>query len=113
MTQLTEDLIAARSVIADASRWCQEAFALDADDDDVLVSSAGACKFCALGAVGLVTGVEPADKLCDSTDRYGLCITALENASDDLYQQRMVTVNDRRGRDAALKCFDKAIERAA
>ena len=91
--------------------WTTEFYAEDQDQNPVEIDSAKACRFCPLGRLRLACGV-PWDVGCHT---YDATVSLLDAAAQALFQQdKFELVNDHPdlGYEAALKCFEWAIERA-
>jgi hypothetical protein len=100
-----EVLRAAKELIADESRWCQELSAKDIDGE-LADGSADAVAWCALGAIAQVThvslnwitGTKPAQCLHDAAQE--LCGRSVARANDEL------------GHYAVMNIYARAIELA-
>lgn len=92
-------LKAARELIRDPARWCQDAFACDADGDAVHTLDPQAVRWCAVGALNKVA---PSSEV--SADAYGL----LEVAAGPIC---VSDINDAEGHEAVLAVYDEAIAR--
>jgi hypothetical protein len=99
-------LIEARAKISSPAHWTQGAFARDVFGEPVRAYSTRACKFCALGAVNVVT---PGDD--DAKARFGARVL-LGDLTLDTAHVGVLEFNDGVTYAEVLALFDRAIERA-
>ena len=92
----------ARSLIADAQRWCRGDLARDVNDEEVSPTAASAVKWCALGAV-IAAAYELTHEIEAAHD---LAFKALR---PQYGTSTLVRVNDMRGHAAVLALFDEVI----
>lgn len=103
MQTTIEILKAARELIADPNRWCQDVYARDATGKDVVPDDPAACQWCALGAIERFS--EPPSYALEA-------IAALiPDRSLPAARMQVPDVNDTDGHAAVLEMFDAAILR--
>lgn len=98
-TDTLDILESAKAVISDPDRWCVGAFAEADDGLPTEPYDPDAIRFCAIGATEFVAG----DLWRD------LALARLHIASDEIFGLPITEVNDKYGREAAIRCFDLAI----
>lgn len=101
-----EVLKAAKELIADPARWCQESYAMD-DTGVAEVSDGAACRFCAVGARLRILASED-----NTTQTWTATGVFLESSAHQKYGSGITYVNDHVGHEAVMKCYDRAIELA-
>ena len=100
-----EILKAARALIEDPERWCQGVEAVNAAGDPVAAVTEGACRWCAVGALGR-TAPQGGLGLLDAFRGHLRALGYSGDCFNDL-----VLLNDNVGHDAVLAAFDAAITR--
>lgn len=106
MTALTtrQVLVGARALVAEG--WTQDAYAQDAEGRDVDPLAHSACKFCCLGAIARVMGIEDVGngQLADDVP----ATVSLEKAAG----RNIPSFNDAQGqtKEKVLAAFDQAID---
>lgn len=107
MSKLVVNILSeAQELIRDPSKWCQGAFARDADGLPAAFDGKTACSWCALGAVDFI-GTKRRDYIL--SDR---ALEALRIASE-LYwtgEADPAGVNDNSNHAAVMEMFDRAIQ---
>lgn len=101
-------LIAARDVIADPKRWCQNALALTATGEQCFANSKHATQWCGIGALEYASK----DLLAKRDARLRLHDSALVlfPESDNGTMLAAAAVNDQLGHEAIIRVFDHAID---
>lgn len=95
-----EKLEAAKDLISNSDSWTKNWFAADENGRTISVHDNRAVKFCALGAL-IKTGS------CYTEDHCGYY---LNTAAHKLYGMSTSIVNDTKGHEAIMNCFDEAIK---
>lgn len=99
MESVKDDLIAARAVIADESRWTKAAFAEDKNGRPVNSQAPDAARWCADGALRKVAESDHSTRFMNVRD-------ALARES---FSGGIIGTNDK-GHGAVLRMYDRAIE---
>ena len=115
----------ARELVSNKETWCRGADARNDRGISVGTGSPEAVKFCSQGAlqravqerVGLVgytstvVSFQPIPRATEDTMRvYRIAYDYLNRVSIERYRMSIINVNDDLGREAALECFDIAIQ---
>lgn len=97
MVQSVQDLIGSRKT------WTTYALARDRSGEEVSPRSKEACAWCTVGAI---------KRELDLTDEVDLH-QQLDRAAEDLFPgaPTIIHINDRKGHDAVMACFDRVKER--
>ena|SRR5579885_2656360 len=98
----------ARQLIDSKEKWVQNTYAADKNGKSLVLSVAkerGACRFCAAGAIGHVTG-----DIWEVESKYKEVFRFLSNISDKLYGNNLVATNDRLGYEAVIAVYDEGIK---
>lgn len=96
-------LALAKAVIQDPRDWCRGSGALDRAGRAVPINAASACRFCAVGALGLTTGAE-------STAAYPMAVSALYNAAKKMGFNSPPLLNDQTNHPKVMEMYDLAVE---
>lgn len=98
--RVSEQLRAAKALIADPKNWTRGAFARSAFDNVIGPETEGACKWCAVGALYKVGDV------------HGRAGNLLWDAAAKIGRGHPALVNDELGHATVLRMFDLAIAKA-
>lgn len=96
----SEVLRTARAKIEKPENWTQGAWARDADQHDMMPQMAGACSFCAMGAVQFITG---------ESEAFYVSMQALKRSLETAHVS-VLAFNDTHTHAEVLALFDRAIE---
>jgi hypothetical protein len=106
VSKLAKVLTEAKTLIEDPSKWCQKAYARDAEGKATMATAPDACQWCSLGAA--MWALNKSD-LRESVNTEYLW-TFLDKAAPDYKYHFADTVNDRTDHPTVMAMFDRAID---
>lgn len=102
-----ETLRAARELIADPERWCQDVTALGRSGREVAPAGRAAVAWCAIGALRRTCARQP-----PAAETFDEAFRALDHAAVGAGAPSVATLNDHRTHADVLAMFDRAIKEA-
>jgi hypothetical protein len=109
VSQVVEDLTAARDLIQDPSRWTLRVLARDTGKGEVVPESDLAACWCMAGALMKVCGRAA---IGVAGDRYVAAWGVVQRVTDARFKVPPTVVNDTRGHDAVMAVYAEAIRLA-